>query len=262
MSTELTTAVAPDVSENLHLVARTPDEMRIAQGQLAQWFENKKTILMRDAVELEESRDIAKRNGWKTEATLAKHARLARRRIEFYDKCQQAVASGYAIVPNFDVDLFAIRTARSSPRPNESTSRWNTEAEQGSEGPPAGVGELVAAKPLAEAVRRQPQTNYKGEPIKDDQGKVKTQPVFRATEFDEEIDFPIAVARPEIMTATQAAMALEIFDEFGVQAGATQQSRMRGDPLVVGRIIDPRSTTYNRKWVTFLIAWYVNTADL
>lgn len=270
MSTDLITQpasipVAADVSQNLHLIARNPDEMRRAQQSLAAWFDAKARLCEQDALELEEARDIAASKAWKTEATLKRHASLMRKRVEFYRKCQAAVEAGYCIVPNFDVDVFAIRTNR-NPKYRESTNSSVAEQSQESEGPPAGVGFLVSPSPGSEFTgRREPRTNYKGEPIKDEKGVVQTEPIWGTGEWVDEIDFPISVARPEIMTEAARAIALEIFDEFGVQEGTQRRGRSgvaKGDPLVVGRIIDPRSTTYNRRWVTFLLAWYVNTADL
>lgn len=258
-------AVAPDVTGDLHLIARNPDEMRTAQRQLSTWFEAKAAICEKDAAELEQSRDIAKQNGWKTEATLNRHAGLMRRRVDFYRKCMAAVDAGYCIVPNFDVDVFAIRTNR-NPKYRESTNSNVAEQPHESEGPPAGAGFLVSPSPTSEFTgRREPKTNYKGEPIKDEKGIVQTEPIWGTGEWVDEIDFPISVARPEIMSETARAIALEIFDELGVQEGTQRRGRSgaaKGDPLIVGRIIDPRSTTYNRRWVTFLLAWYVNTKDL
>lgn len=263
MSTDLITQpasvpVAADVTNNLHLIARNPDEMRQAQQSLAAWFDAKARMCERDAMELEDARDIAASKAWKTEAVLKRHAALMRKRVDFYRKCQAAVEAGYCIVPNFDVDVFAIRTCR-NPKRNSSDSKRTAGQQQQSEGPPAGAGDLVNPRPeVYETGREIQRTNYKGEPVKDSQGNQIYDPVFAAFDWSEEIDFPISVARPEIMSETARAMALQIFDEFGVQDGPSR----KGDPLVVGRIIDPRSTTYNRRWVTFLLAWYVNTADL
>lgn len=260
-----TIPATPDVADNVHLVARNPEEMRVAQASLVQWFEAKASILEHDAAELEQSRDLAKQHGWSTEETLKRHARLARRRVDFYRRCKAAVEAGFCIVPNFDVDLFAIRTAR-RPRRVQSANIFRVREGQGSEGPAASQGMLVSPNPTAELAGTRDRTNSRGEPIRDAAGATEREDVWRSDDWTEEIDFPISVARPQIMSETARAMALEIFDEFGVQEGTqrrhTRSGPVKGDPIVVARIIDPRSTTYSRRFVTFLVAWYVNTQDL
>ena len=69
------------------------------------------------------------------------------------------------------------------------------------------------------------------------------------------------------MQATSDALHRFLFDQVGIATGgdyATVQSqrRRRSDPMVVGQIIDPRSTKYQRRVVSFFIAWWLNTEDL
>lgn len=77
-----------------------------------------------------------------------------------------------------------------------------------------------------------------------------------------EVDFPITMAKPEIMQATTRAMALKIFDQFGILPAEANRTgpRPKGDPLVVAQIIDPRPTSDRR--VTFMIAWHLDTRVL
>jgi hypothetical protein len=74
----------------------------------------------------------------------------------------------------------------------------------------------------------------------------------------QDIDFPFTTAKPQILSATARAMADKVFDEIGVLPG----KRKREDPIVVGRIIDPRSDRYTKRFVTFLIAWFLETKTL
>ena len=68
-----------------------------------------------------------------------------------------------------------------------------------------------------------------------------------------DVVFPVRFARPELLEVTSEAMALKVFDEIGVLP------RRRGrDPVIVGRIIEPKT----KSRVSFLIGWYVNTAEL
>jgi hypothetical protein len=77
------------------------------------------------------------------------------------------------------------------------------------------------------------------------------------------VDFPVALATPAVLDATQAAMAKNIFDEIGGLPG--RRSR-KGDPIVVGRILRPTAAPITswqlRPAVTFLIAWWVDTRQL
>jgi hypothetical protein len=59
------------------------------------------------------------------------------------------------------------------------------------------------------------------------------------------------------MSATAEAIALKIFDEIG----SLPKRRRKGDPIVVGRICGGFGDA-DRKVITFLIAWYVDTREL
>lgn len=65
------------------------------------------------------------------------------------------------------------------------------------------------------------------------------------------------MSKPKIMEATTRAMALKIFDDFGILPEERKQ-----DPLIIARIRDPRSTAYNHRFVSFIIAWNLNTSTL
>ncbi|NIN69677.1 MAG: hypothetical protein GTO63_34330 [Anaerolineae bacterium] len=78
------------------------------------------------------------------------------------------------------------------------------------------------------------------------------------------------------MKATSRAMALKIFDEIGVLPSETPKGRaqtrdrrqlvrsgsMRGDPILVGRLLDPRGTKRNPKVMNFIIGWRLDTSTL
>jgi len=65
------------------------------------------------------------------------------------------------------------------------------------------------------------------------------------------------MAKPRIMEATSRAMALKIFDDFGILP-----AQRKGDPMIIARIIDPRSRSYSDKHVSFLITWHLDTRTL
>jgi len=61
------------------------------------------------------------------------------------------------------------------------------------------------------------------------------------------------MCKPQIMEATSRAMALKIFDRFGVFP-PTQDD----DPVILGQIVH-KAGQYRTKIVSFLIAWHLNT---
>ena len=75
---------------------------------------------------------------------------------------------------------------------------------------------------------------------------------YWAKEF-KDIDFPFKLAKPQIMEATAAAMALKVFD----QIGCLPQFRAP-DPIICGQILKPK----DRQPVTFFIAWWLDTKTL
>jgi hypothetical protein len=90
----------------------------------------------------------------------------------------------------------------------------------------------------------------------------RARAAFHVTDgFIEEIGFPVQAVKPIVLDATQRALAMKIFDSIGVvqNGGAGGFVQRRGDPIVVGRLIDPRG---NGRMVTFFVAWWLNTKDL
>jgi hypothetical protein len=75
-------------------------------------------------------------------------------------------------------------------------------------------------------------------------------------DYWKDMEFPVQMAKLKIMEATTNAMALKIFDDFGIMP----QER-RGDPMILASIYGPK-VGYSRKTVTFLIGWHLNTRDL
>ena len=247
MSQELTKPTGLE----LEVSATTPLEMAQAGDDLIAWCGRKIDSMKHEAAELAENLAIAIKNKWKTD-TLRKHAALATRRVTFYEKIKAALEAGYCIVPNFPIDLFAIRTDRKNPKAKwhfgtYQESAWHFKQPSGML--PIGEGGYVSSDPLVKTV-----VHTETRP----DGSVKKSYSEQATDFDE-VTFPLRMARPKIMEATSRAMALKIFDQFGLFAPGT------GDPIITGEIVDPRNTsrnpTYTRR-VTFIVAWHLNVRDL
>ena len=69
-----------------------------------------------------------------------------------------------------------------------------------------------------------------------------------------DVEFPVNMCKPVIMEATTEAMALKIFDRFGV----FPSTRKKIDPVIIGQIVH-KAGPFNEKIVSFMIAWHLNT---
>lgn len=113
---------------------------------------------------------------------------------------------------------------------------------------PAGEGRYESPTQLvSERVIKEPQADGK---------TVKTTTILTPTSFDM-IEFPFAAAVPVVMTATQAAMALKLFDRIGI---VPQQLRRDADPIVLGQIILRQNG--RERVASFLIAWHLDLRTL
>lgn len=247
LETALAVANEPPVEQNLELVALAPSDLLAAQTNLINWCDGKVAAIRQELADFRENLRIAKENKWRT-GTLTTAVNRTEKRITFYEKIKAAVAAGYLIVPNFPVDVFAVRVKREKPRSASTTRTWNPRIDATAELLPAGEG------------------RYVGDALKlDDQsytekvdGKDKHVSYHVADDFNE-VGFPIQAVKPVVLDATQRAMALKIFDSFGLVRNSSEFVNRRGDPIVVGRLIDPRG---NGRMVTFFVAWWLNTRDL
>lgn len=232
--------------ENLSLVALTPAELPAAQSAIIEWCDRKIESLTAAVNDLDKNIEIAKRNLWRCQG-LQNAVNRDRRRIQFYEKIGAALQAGYLIIPNFPIDAFAVRVQRQKPPAIEHGYLNDRLRNAAPELLPIGEGRYVDD---LQAYRDKPTQ----EP--DHQGKPETRHHFTPTDYYEEWDFPFALVKPTVLTAVERAMALKIFDQVGVVR------ERKSDPIIVGQLIDPRSTRYNQRRVTFFVAWWLNTSDL
>lgn len=242
--------------DNLEVQAQTPDEMKEANVALITWCDQKIRSLRVDFIELEATWKAAKERKWKF-TVLKRHAAICKKRIIFYGKLRTALKSGWYIVPNFPVSVFAIRTDKTKPLALLSTYRQNQQPhvtkDQQTASLPHGEGEYVSPNPVVSI------ENFGKAKLTD--GREVTEWSAEATDWNE-VDFPLCMAKPKIMEAVGRAMEIKLFDDFGVLSDAHIGRRGCGDPIIVGRIRDPRSTTYHQKMVSFIIAWSLETRTL
>lgn len=232
--------------EEIQVTAAQPAEMVQAQSALIMWCGRKIASLRSEMTELQEELDIATKNKWRT-ASFKRMLGLAKARIIFYGKVQKALKLGFCIVPNFPVTGFAIRSDKPHPTGKATFDKWAA-FEQHAQTLPEGVGEYQNPFPILFEHYVPAEENQK--------------PVTKKEFFPKhwaEMEFPISMAKPQIMAATEAAMSLNLFDSFGI----CPPSRGRVDPMIIGQIIDPRASGYgDRKRVSFLVAWHLDTSVL
>lgn len=239
------TAVAV-IEESTSLTAQTPQEFNECQGQLVEFFKAKVEVQSQEAQELQENYEIAKKNKWKSK-TLKRHAEKAVKRVEYYQKILAALEAGYHIIPNFPVDTFAIRVTRDGP--TKWYTKYDFEIEQKADVAAPGEGNYVNPIPIT-----RDDLEYNRERDR------KEVAGFYLDDLDPEIEFPFAMAKPEIMKATSRAMGLRIFDEMGALPGVARRGRKRKtypDPILVGKILEP-DDQYKNRCVMFLIAWHID----
>lgn len=231
---------------NIACTALIPKDVEQSQSALIAWCRDKIELVKSETAELWASYHHAKSHKWSTR-TLKKHADLSAMRVVYYEKFLAALEAGFVIVPNFPVALFAIRTEEEHPAPDSrNTYQWSVpDYEQSSEFLPIGAGEY--RNPLPEVVVSKP-FNPEG----------KTQSVVNSYPSEwKKLEFPITMAKVDIMRSTEQAMKLKIFDQFCILPESARKGKKKVDPLIVGQLNDPRGRV-----VTFMIAWHLDTSVL
>jgi hypothetical protein len=224
------------------VVAYTPHELAAAQGNVRGWCAENIRRLLVERKDAEANLEAAKRAKFRTKPFKEVIAR-SDRRIEYYKKIGAAIKLGYMIVPNFDMELFAVRTNKHTPRGRATTSSWQGFGQTG-ETLPVGVGRYVDDVPFEESVT---------DTVTNSAGKEVKETTRWPTRFDERIEFPVQLVKPSILAATRDAMRQKVFDQIGIVRGS--YVGRRADPIVCGRVLD---RTRNNKAVTFFIAWWLD----
>jgi len=218
-----------------HVIALSPTDLAPAQQSLIGWCDKRIEHWIAEQKESTEGLEHATKNKWKTEP-FRRLVQKANRRIGFYRKVKSAIEAGYLIVPNFPIEVFAIRTNAVEARSDESMSRWET-FRQSAKALPQGSGQYVNPIPAKYSDDRE---------VKDG----KTQTFYYPAELDTELEIPLHLVKPEIMRAVDKARALKLFDQIGIVTDR------QADPIVCGQILE--GAGFSAKRVTFFLAWYVD----
>ncbi len=233
------------VASDLVVVARNPEEMVQAQNQLVSWAIQKVQAEESQVTEFEAQLALAvemhhRRSGYQ------KQLNLARGRVTFYTKIRQALEAGYCIVPNFPIEVIAVRTKRSRPKHMEAKGRWAGLPAVAPDQLPAGEGTYVSPET---------KNGHRSYQIEKD-GKTETKHITYPTDF-RDVSFPARLARVEVLSNLSRAQKLRLFDDIGMLPA----HRRSKDPMLIGRI-HQRITPYQRNTLSFMIAWWIDTKML
>lgn len=256
-----------------HLIALSPAQMEAAREGMKAHLEARLSAIEREIVEANAALNEARKNGWSTTAlTMARNRAVDDE--TFYNKILMAVEAGHTIIPEFPIEVFAIR--RHEPdRYHRDTYHGVVNGRQTGLGVPAvpdcapsGAGEYRNPSPTLFESTRENKTPGAQE---------RKEPRYYTTveRYDSPVGpivFPHMTARHRIMEATAKAMKDKTFDQIGVchpviadAATAARRvetkARRAGDPLVIGQILHKRVGS-KQKCVSFIIAWYLNLDDL
>lgn len=231
--------------ENLELTAALPAEMAQCQTALIEWCAQKIRGMREEINDLAAAVDSAVKHKWGASA-LKGQLDKAKKRIVYYGKVMSALKAGYCLIPNFPITGFAIRTKRKIPA-GQASDTWWAQFEQKPTPLPEGEGEYKNPFPL---VMRDENT----ETLPD--GKTRTKKIAYPVEWDG-LEFPLSMAKPQIIEAASEAMKLHVFDALGICPPAR-----RRDPMIIGAIYDPTAGRFSERRVSFLIAWHLDTKVL
>jgi hypothetical protein len=241
----------PPPEEDVVVLARNPQEVEQAHDGLLRWavrkIEIEKALLLDAEAGLTHARRMKlKLSGWENQV------RAAQKRVDYYTKIHGAIDAGYCIVPNFPTQLIAVRTDRQRPPNAMETSNWGAPSLSPVQRRelPEGAGRYVSPDP----VRKDWDEN-----VMQNDGTKKIVHKAMAIHMDEEIDFPMKLVRPQVLSDLDRAMQLKLFDEIGFLPASNTAIR-RGDPMVIGRVCMSRG--YQERSVSFLITWWIDTRTL
>jgi hypothetical protein len=240
-------ALAIQSQPSVHLVARNPVEMQSARAGLEDWLRAKIGGIDAEIVELTRAHESARSRSFALTVSNAIRGQIgkAKRRRAFYEKVLAAVEAGYTLIPNFPLDLFAIRVTKA--KPTSYTERLHYKPEwpmQKAANAALGEGEYKSPAPLA---IHSDNKELVGE-------KECVRYFIQATDY-QDVEFPLIAARAEVMDATAQAMALKVFDHIGICPPAR-----KGDPLIIGQVC--MSNGWSPKIVSFIIAWHLDLRTL
>lgn len=260
-----------------HLIATGPAEMQEAQGDIRLRLEQKLSVIEREIVETNAALNEARRNNWATGALTSARNRLVDDET-YYNKVLAAVEAGHTIIPEFPIEVFAVRRGELETGKRQEFIGVVSAGETWLSHPtepdcaPAGVGEYRNPEPFTSTSTRENRT-----PGAQERGEPRWYTTVRRTGNPVgPMSFPSMTARSPIMRATAKAMEDKVFDQVGVCLPVEKAAKGRvikpqprrrapsaavGDPLVIGQVVH-KQVGSRQKVVSFIIAWHLDLNQL
>lgn len=240
-------ALALRTEQQIHMVARDPVEMQSARAGLEVWLRAKMQLIDSEVVELDRAFESAKSRHFSTtvQTSIRSQINRATRRRRFYEKVLAAVQANYTIIPNFPLEVFAIRVTKK--KPNIVTDKLDYQPDwpaEKSTNAALGEGDFKNPNPMT--------IKFNCKEIVND--KERTRYYIQATDWSE-VEFPLIAARAEVLDATSTAMQRKVFDRIGICPPGRQP-----DPLIIGQVC--LRDGYEEKVVSFIIAWHLDLRTL
>jgi hypothetical protein len=240
---------------NMDLIQTPHAEMAGPQADLMKFVRTKLASCISQRREQEFAIEDARKHKWNI-SPMQTVVRRTIKMIQYYEKVLAALSAGYVVMPPIDCEVFAVRINDAARLPNggETSCLSNRIGSQVSEvetnSPPAGDGWYVSPEVIV-GWHEEERTGSNQSPY-----KVRVE---WPEEFDDEVPFPLMMAKPVVMSATQCAMERRIFDDIAISPSRTGMKR---DPIILGRIRHPKSVRWNQRRLNFVIAWMVRTEEI
>lgn len=242
---------------DLTVVARSPQDVRTQHGSLKEWVHRQLDETNSELSEINGLLEKAKRQKFGTK-DIAKHQKKIIAYKKFLIKIFAAIQAGYTIIPNFDIESLAVRSDGRTVAGNKHYSP----PIHGAMKLEIGKGRYVSPEPEFESWT-QAGKDYHGEAI--------TETFYYATK-NAPVPMPLFLARTQLAETLMSAMKEKLFDEIGIVNGKRQHQTHRVpvsaqtatgiDPILVGRILHPKASQWNKRMVTFFLGWWMDTKML
>ena len=248
---QIAEARSSDTVDDLVVIASNVDEFHASQRKLIERIRAKQQTHRVESAELEKTVELAAAASIDVEPVRRQIGRLTSR-IGFLERTAAALEAGFVIVPNFDCRVIAIRVKENRlPRRKPSVSSYGnpTAREEKADLLPPGQGKYVDPQPTQQTERE----------VKIEGGKSTTVRTAVPIELLETLELPADFLKPKVIQRTTAAAAMKIFDEIAVSPSWPNRGK---DPMVLGRIRGRDDGYGHGRTLTFLVAWFIDTASI
>lgn len=230
------------------LVVIASNAIELAEGQKAtiEVMRQKESVALSELANAQELLAQAKKSKFSPKAANTLIGQCERR-VLYLQKIREALEEGFVIVPNFPAKTIAIRVDRRKPAKKLTSAKRYVPSLPPQEAQilPVGDGRYVDPVPLKESLSVYEEVN----------GKSETRFKAYPSAFDENLELPVEFMKPVVIERTTAAMTRKIFDEIAITNDWDWPRR--NDPMVIGRIKGA-----NKKFTSFLIAWFIDTKEI